>query len=203
MFDTLSWLGLTWDEGPADVGGLRALSPERAPRHLPALRRSTVESGHAYHCWCTPGRLAQMREAQARDKKPTGYDRMCHGLTEQERAELPGFSETPVVRMFVPDDVPLVFDDLIRGAVSAPRPDDQVIFKADGFPATTWLSSSTTTRWASPTSCAVRVDLLDAQAHPALPVARAGTVLSSTHPSASQVRTLGKLSSSVVITKEC
>src|SRR6476661_8249649 len=36
--------------------------------------------------------------------------------------------------MLVPDDVPLVFDDVIRGKVSAPRPDDQVILKADGFP---------------------------------------------------------------------
>ena len=134
VFDTLSWLGLTWDEGP-DVGG--PFEPYRQSERLDTYRpyvERLLESGHAYHCWCTPGRLAQMREAQARDKKPTGYDRMCHGLTEQERAELPGFSETPVVRMFVPDDVPLVFDDLIRGTVSAPRPDDQVIFKADGFP---------------------------------------------------------------------
>jgi glutamyl-tRNA synthetase len=36
--------------------------------------------------------------------------------------------------MLVPDDVELEFDDLIRGRVSAPRPDDQVILKADGFP---------------------------------------------------------------------
>ena len=36
--------------------------------------------------------------------------------------------------MLVPDDVPLVFDDLIRGEVKAPRPDDQVLVKADGFP---------------------------------------------------------------------
>ena len=134
VFDTLSWLGLTWDEGP-DIGG--PFEPYRQSERLDTYRpyvERLLESGHAYHCWCTPGRLAQMREAQARDKKPPGYDRMCHGLTEQERAELPGFSETPVVRMFVPDEVPLVFDDLIRGTVSAPRPDDQVIFKADGFP---------------------------------------------------------------------
>jgi glutamyl-tRNA synthetase len=34
----------------------------------------------------------------------------------------------------VPDDPPLAFTDLIRGEVHAPRPDDQVILKADGFP---------------------------------------------------------------------
>jgi glutamyl-tRNA synthetase len=36
--------------------------------------------------------------------------------------------------MHIPDDAPLQFDDLIRGRVSAPRPDDQVILKADGYP---------------------------------------------------------------------
>ncbi len=75
-----------------------------------------------------------MREAQQRAKQPTGYDRRCVGLTVDERRELDGFSQTPVVRMLVPDDAPLTFTDLIRGEVSAPRPDDQVILKADGFP---------------------------------------------------------------------
>jgi glutamyl-tRNA synthetase len=36
--------------------------------------------------------------------------------------------------MLVPDDPPLSFVDLVRGEVSAPRPDDQVLLKADGFP---------------------------------------------------------------------
>jgi glutamyl-tRNA synthetase len=36
--------------------------------------------------------------------------------------------------MLIPDDPPLQFTDLIRGEISAPRPDDQVILKADGFP---------------------------------------------------------------------
>ncbi len=38
------------------------------------------------------------------------------------------------MRLLVPDDVDLDFVDLIRGVVSAPRPDDQVLVKADGFP---------------------------------------------------------------------
>ena len=134
VFDMLTWLGLTWDEGP-DVGGPFApyRQSERLDTYRPYVER-LLEAGHAYRCWCTPERLAQMRQDQAAAKQPTGYDRTCHGLDEEQRRALPGFSETPVVRMFVPDDAPLVFDDLIRGTVSAPRPDDQVILKADGFP---------------------------------------------------------------------
>ncbi|HYN30299.1 MAG TPA: glutamate--tRNA ligase [Dermatophilaceae bacterium] len=134
VFDTLRWLGLTWDEGP-DVGGPCApyRQSERLDRYRPYVDR-LLEGGHAYHCWCSAERLKEMRERQQRSKQPTGYDRMCHGLTREERAAMPGFSPAPVVRMLVPDDVPLTFEDLIRGPVSAPRPDDQVILKADGFP---------------------------------------------------------------------
>jgi glutamyl-tRNA synthetase len=134
VFDTLRWLGLQWDEGP-DVGGPYApyRQSERLDTYRPYVERLLAE-GRAYHCWCSTERLAQMREVQQKSKRPTGYDRLCHGKTRDERAQLPGFSETPVVRMFIPDDVELQFDDLIRGRVSAPRPDDQVILKADGFP---------------------------------------------------------------------
>jgi len=134
VFDTLHWLGLQWDEGP-DVGGPYApyRQSERLDTYRPYVERLLAE-GKAYHCWCSTERLAQMREVQQKTKQPTGYDRLCHGKTREERAALPGFTETPVVRMLVPDDVELHFEDLIRGRVSAPRPDDQVILKADGFP---------------------------------------------------------------------
>jgi glutamyl-tRNA synthetase len=134
VFDTLHWLGLDWDEGP-DKGGPYA--PYRQSERTESYRVHVdrlLADGHAYHCWCSTERLAQMREEQQKAKLPTGYDRLCVGKTRDERARLPGFSESPVVRMLVPDDVPLVFDDVIRGEVKAPRPDDQVIVKADGFP---------------------------------------------------------------------
>ena len=134
VFDTLRWLGLTWDEGP-DVGGPCApyRQSERLATYKPYVDRLLAE-GKAYRCWCSPERLATMRDEQQRAKRPTGYDRLCLGRSEEERRALPGFSQTSVVRMLVPDDAPLEFDDLIRGRVSAPRPDDQVIIKADGFP---------------------------------------------------------------------
>ncbi|GAB76612.1 glutamyl-tRNA synthetase [Austwickia chelonae NBRC 105200] len=135
LYDTLDWLGLGWDEGP-DKGGPFApyRQSERLETYRPYVER-LIEDGHAYRCWCSPERLARMREEQQRSKSSvTGYDRLCQGMTREERAELPGFQETPVVRMLVPEDAPTEFDDLIRGRVRAPHPDDQVILKADGFP---------------------------------------------------------------------
>ena len=134
VYDTLRWLGLEWDEGP-DRGGPYApyRQSERLDTYRPHVER-LLEEGHAYRCWCTTERLTAMREEQQRAKLPTGYDRLCLGKTQEERAALPGYTPTPVVRLLVPDDVPLTFPDLIRGEVSAPRPDDQVLLKADGYP---------------------------------------------------------------------
>jgi glutamyl-tRNA synthetase len=134
IYDTLRWLSLTWDEGP-DIGGPYApyRQSERLDTYQPFVDQLLAD-GKAYRCWCSQERLAEMREQQRKEKRPTGYDRLCFGKSEQERKALGGTTDTPVVRMLIPDDVPLTFTDVIRGEVSAPRPDDQVILKADGFP---------------------------------------------------------------------
>jgi glutamyl-tRNA synthetase len=134
IFDTLHWLGLDWDEGP-DVGGPRG--PYRQSERLPLYKtvaEKLVDLGHAYYCWCTPERLEHMRAEQMASKRPPGYDRLCVNLTREQRAQLPGFDDQPVIRMLIPDDVQLSFDDMIRGSTNAPMPDDQVILKRDGFP---------------------------------------------------------------------
>jgi glutamyl-tRNA synthetase len=134
IYDSLHWLNLDWDEGP-DKGG--PFGPYRQSERLPIYQRYAAEllaSGHAYECWCSPERLAEMRAEQQRRKLPTGYDRCCLGKTRAERAREPGFSEKSVVRMLIPEHPPLSFVDLIHGPTDAPRPDDQVILKADGYP---------------------------------------------------------------------
>lgn len=135
IYDSLAWLGLAPDESPA-VGGPYApyKQSERLDTYRPYVEQ-LIADGHAYYCWCSAERLAEMRaEQQASKQEVTGYDRLCLGKTREERAQLPGFSANPVVRMLIPEDVELTFQDLVRGEVKAPRPDDQVILKADGFP---------------------------------------------------------------------
>lgn len=135
IYDSLEWLGLQPDEGPhvgGDFGPYR--QSERLATYAPYIQQ-LLDSGHAYECWCSAERLAQLRATQQAAKQAvTGYDRLCVGKTREERAALPGFSETSVVRMLIPDDAPVTFTDIIRGEVKAPFPDDQVIQKADGFP---------------------------------------------------------------------
>src|SRR5690606_13346398 len=79
VYDTLHWLGLDWAEGP-DIGG--PFEPYRQSERLDTYRPYVdrlLEQGDAYHCYCTPARLQEMRERQQKLKQPTGYDRLCHG----------------------------------------------------------------------------------------------------------------------------
>jgi glutamyl-tRNA synthetase len=111
LYDTLAWLGLLWDEGP-DIGGPYApyRQSERLDTYRPYVER-LIDHGHAYYCWCSTERLAEMREVQQKTKQPTGYDRLCHGKTRAERAELSG-------RRFV-DALRRNRTELLSGAVLA------------------------------------------------------------------------------------
>jgi len=134
IYDSLRWLGVEWDEGP-DRGG--PFAPYRQSERLPIYQEHAkllVERGRAYRCWCSPERLDAVRAEQQKLKQLPRYDRFCLGKTREQRALEDGFSEPGVVRLFVPDDVALEFDDIIRGRISAPRPNDPVILKSDGFP---------------------------------------------------------------------
>jgi len=134
IIETLSWLGLTWDEGP-EVGG--PYEPYIQSLRIATYRERAdelVAAGHAYWCTCTPARLAEMRDAQRARSEPTRYDRRC--LTRQaevakERAE----GMAAVVRLRMPDGI-TEWDDLVRGHVSFANSDidDQVLLKSDGFP---------------------------------------------------------------------
>ena len=62
----------------------RALQPVRAQRDLPAARAAADRAGHAYHCFCTPERLEQVREAQQKRKAAAALRRHCRRLTPAE-----------------------------------------------------------------------------------------------------------------------
>ena len=64
--DTLRWLGLDWDEGP-EVGG--PYGPYRQSERMASYAewaQRFLETGHAYHCYCTQEELAERRAAARR-----------------------------------------------------------------------------------------------------------------------------------------
>lgn len=134
ILSSLQWLGIAHDEGP-DIGG--RFEPYRQSDRLAIYKKyavELVEKGHAYYCFCTPERLAQMRKGQEADHKPPMYDGFCKDCADpQERVKK---GEPYVIRLKVPDEGTTTFHDLIRGDISFENKliDDQVLIKSDGFP---------------------------------------------------------------------
>jgi glutamyl-tRNA synthetase len=138
ILDALRWLGLDWDEGPGADGGYGPyVQSER--QALGIYQRHTdwlVENDFAYPCYCTPERLAAMRQKQQAASQSPGYDRNCRDLTEAQRADSLKLNAAPVVRFKMPLEGDIVINDVVRGEVKFDGGllDDFVILKSDGFP---------------------------------------------------------------------
>src|SRR5690606_24678056 len=116
--ESLRWVGLNWDEGP-DVGG--EYGPYYQSQRLEIYQdhaRELVENGHAYECYCSPERLAALREEQRKKGLPPGYDRHCPNLTEEERQQRRDEGITPVIRLKVPLEGTTTGYDLLRGEIT-------------------------------------------------------------------------------------
>lgn len=95
-----------------------------------------IDDGHGYYCFCSPERLANLREEQEKAKKPTRYDGLCRNLTMDEAKARIAKGEKYVIRMKMPENQEIEFEDMVRGKVkfNTRELDDQVLLKADGFP---------------------------------------------------------------------
>ncbi len=136
LIETLKWSGLDYDEGPGKEG---ACGPYTQSERL-AIYREHVEEliakRHAYHCFCAPGRLDEMRKQQEKMKIAPKYDRHCLRLAPGDAARRIADGVPAVVRMKVPESSSIRIDDMIRGRVEfqSDRVDDQVLLKSDGYP---------------------------------------------------------------------
>lgn len=128
ILDSLRWLGLDWDEGPYFQSQRLVLYREAVSKLL--------NNGHAYNCYCSPERLAVMRQEQISNKKPPKYDGHCRYLSKNERISLEESGITPVIRLKVPIDGETSFYDMLRGKISFRNEnlDDLVLLKSDGYP---------------------------------------------------------------------
>lgn len=126
ILGSFRWLGLDWDEGVA-VGGPHGSyrQSDRLDRYA-GLAEGLVDSGHAYYDDRPGEELEALRlRAQKEGKHPGHYIRR---LDED--------ASSGVIRLSVPQDATVQFQDLVRGALTfAPADiDDFVILRSDGTP---------------------------------------------------------------------
>lgn len=144
IISALSWAGIEVDEGftldsegkSVEKGGYGPyIQSSRLPLYQEHIR-TLIDRGHAYHCFCTKERLAELRTRQESEKLPSKYDGACKALSADEVSKRVASGESFVIRMNMPSDGVTVVEDVVRGKVEFRNEliDDQVLIKADGFP---------------------------------------------------------------------
>ena len=136
IFDSLRWLGLSWDEGP-DVGG--PYGPYRQSERTDIYREYVqilLDNGTAYKSYETAEELEALRKSQLAAKLPPRYNGAHRELTPEQIAAFEAEGRQYVIRLKVPAEGETAFRDELRGEInfSHNNVDDQVLMKSDGFP---------------------------------------------------------------------
>jgi nondiscriminating glutamyl-tRNA synthetase len=136
IMEDLRWLGLEWDEGP-DAGGEDGpyRQSERDEIYQEYAQRLLQEE-RAYHCYCTPEELAEMREQLLAKGERPRYLGRCRGLSPQQAQELESEGRKPSLRFVIPAGA-TVLHDIIHGKKVFENNllEDFVIMRSDGRPA--------------------------------------------------------------------
>jgi len=120
ILNSLRKFGLSYDEGP-DKGGPYAPYRQSERKEIyQKYAQELVKQGLAYQCFCSKEKLDKLK----------GKGRHIQFCDTEKKGE------TYVVRLKVPDNLDVSFEDLIRGkiTINTTQIDDQILIKSDGFP---------------------------------------------------------------------
>lgn len=135
IFDSMTWLGLTWDEGPR-VGGPHGpyFQTERLDKYR-AAGHALIASGHAYRCFCKPDDLKAERAAAEAAGTTWNYDRRCTRLLPDDVARRVASGETHAIRFLVPAGT-TSFEDQVHGRIEFDNAniEDFVVIRSDAYP---------------------------------------------------------------------
>lgn len=125
ILEGLTWLGLSWDEGPF-------FQSQRMDLYRQAIQ-TLLDKGLAYYCYTSEAELEQLRAAQKARKEAPRYDNRHRNLTPAQREAFAAEGRSPVIRFKIEDDREVVWQDMVRGKLTWKASDlggDMVIARA-------------------------------------------------------------------------
>lgn len=143
LIDSLKWAGIEYNEGVFVEDGKIVEKGEAGPyiqsNRLELYKRfvdELIDKDMAYYCFCTKERLDKLREEQRIKGQVPKYDGLCRGISKEEARKRIEAGEEYVIRLKLPRNKDISFDDAVRGKVviNTDEIDDQVLMKSDGFP---------------------------------------------------------------------
>ena len=122
--DSLSWLGLDWDEEPL-------YQSKRGDRYSEMIN-ILLKTEDSYRCFCSKEELTRKREKAQSESGGYMYDGSCRALSEELISEKLSGNHPFVVRLKVPRKV-LKFQDHIYGEieVNTEEIDDFIVARSD------------------------------------------------------------------------
>ena len=135
VLEGLRWLGLQWDEGP-DVGG--PLGPYRQSERMDLYRacvQRLLDTGRAYHCFCTPGELERERQIARAKGAAHRYSGRCRNLTASQVRSRLRAGQRAAVRFRI-EPKRMAYVDLVQGPIEqdASLIGDPIVLRANGMP---------------------------------------------------------------------
>ena len=129
ILSTLTQYGILYNEGP-EIGG--DYGPYVQSERLELYKKyalELIEKKKAYYCFCTKEHLEELKKSESTKRH---WD-VC---VEKNNNSLISTGEPFVIRLLVPQNTNIIFNDLIRGEISinSDQFDDQVLLKSDGYP---------------------------------------------------------------------
>ncbi len=137
---SLSWLGMTWEEGVFEDEERGDYGPYRQSERGDIYKRylmKMIEEERAYYCFCSKEELEKEREESEKNKIAHKYSGTCRNLPIKEQNKRIKDGERYVIRIRLPENEIIKFDDQIRGSVSFSSGElggDFVIGKENFFP---------------------------------------------------------------------
>ena len=95
-----------------------------------------IEEGKAYYCFCSQERVDKVRDQMKADGLTPKYDGLCRSIPLEEAKQRVENGEEYTVRLKLPKDYDISFNDRIKGKITfnTDDQDDQVLIKRDGYP---------------------------------------------------------------------
>lgn len=145
IIDALEWLGLEFDESPAKGGphGPYRQSERKATGIYKKFAEQLIANGHGYYAYDTEDELKAARAAAEAKGTKFKYDAVTRlemknslTLSKEACADLVSKGAPEIVRVMIPGDGNVSFDDMVRGVVTfnCEEMDDKVMLKNDGMP---------------------------------------------------------------------
>lgn len=128
ILDSLTWMGLNWDEGPFRQS-------ERLDRYR-AVAAELERRGAAYPCFCSPETLQEKRARAEAERRPWKYDGACRKLSGAERERLRADGRPYALRFRVPEEGITGFEDQVFGKLELANREieDFVLLRSGGQP---------------------------------------------------------------------